>query len=816
MRLKRSKMKQNRPPSAIAVLLPLLATVVAADVQPGLAQEAERSGVRAPAQTVSAAAETAPRAGRTPHSEALRLRYAGPAAWWNEALPVGNGRMGAMVFGNVTHERVQFNEQTLWTGTSQSQGWLDPQRRNEGTRNGAMGDYQPFGDVFLRFPVAPGACADYCRELDLNTAIATTRYRAGGVTFTREVFASHPDRVVVIRLTADRPASLSFQVALKDAARRPLAPAPTASSEPERQLSFTGKLSRPPQAPAGDLRWNDMAYQAALRVLSEGGSVTVTNREFAVVAADAVTLLLAAETDYAADPRANYRGSPPAPKVAGVLDRAAKKAYASLRAAHVADHQALFDRVSLDLGGHERDALPTDQRLAEYKAGARDRALEALLFQFGRYLMIASARPGGLPANLQGLWNENPAPAWYSGYTHNINVEMNNWLAETANLPECAEPLFDWIENLALGTQLNPDPKLRTDLGWVMYSTHNPLGGNSGWAFHRPGSAWLSQHMWEHYAFGGDKAFLRTRAYPQLRELTRMWDAHLVEGPNGKLITPDGWSPEHGPVCGPDGKITIKEGDRTLQPGASYDQQIVWDLFSNFIEASKELGVDEGFRARMSERRARLLGPQVGRWGQIQEWMQDVDDPKLDYRHIGHLFALHPGRQISPLATPEWAAAAKVTLDAHSDRGCGWSRAWKICFRARLHDGEAAARVVRTALEYVPANGSRGSGTYPNLFGAGPPFQIDANFGYTAGVCEMLLQSHQRDEHGQWLVHLLPALPSAWPNGSVKGLRARGGLTVDLVWEAGSVKSYRLTSAQPKQVRVRIKDSVIPAVAEVP
>jgi alpha-L-fucosidase 2 len=749
----------------------------------------------------ASAADPAPSGVVLPESRTV-LWYRQPATAWNEALPVGNGRMGAMVFGGVTNERVQFNEQTLWTGTNASQKVFG---HNKG--DGAMGDYQPFGDVFLRFPTAHDAPADYRRELDLHTAIATTRYRAGAVTFTREIFASHPDRVVVIRLTADQPASLSFGIALKDVQRRQLDPVLTTVSEPGRQLSFSGHLSRPAKAPPGDLRWNHLAYHAALRVLPEGGTVTVTNGEFAITGADAVTVLLAAATDYAADPRRNFRGESPGPRVAAALDRAAQKPYTRLRADHVADHQALFGRVTLDLGDHDRDLLPTDQRLIEYKAGARDRALEALLFQFGRYVTIGSVRPGGLPANLQGLWNENPAPAWYSGYTHNINVQMNNWLTETANLPECASPLFDWIETIALSTKLNPDPKLRTDLGWIMYSTHNPLGGNSGWAFHRPGSAWLSQHFWEHYAFGGDREFLRKRAYPQLRELTRMWDAHLVQGPNGKLITPDGWSPEHGPVRGPDGKIVIKEGDRSPQPGASYDQQIIWDLFSNFIEASQELGLDADLRARITERRARLLGPQVGRWGQIREWMEDVDDPKMVYRHIGQLFALHPGRQISPFTTPDWAKAAKVTLGAYGDGSVGWSRAWKICFRARLHDGDAAARVVRTTLEYVPAN-ARGSGTHPNLFGAGPPFQMDANFGYTAGVCEMLLQSHLRDPQGNWEIHLLPALPSSWKNGEVTGLRARGGVTVDIAWQDGKVTRYGLCAQQPKQIPVRVNGQV--------
>jgi alpha-L-fucosidase 2 len=726
-----------------------------------------------------------------------KLWHDKPAGHWLEALPVGNGRMGAMVFGGASNERIQFNEQTLWTGINASQKLFG---HNIG--DGAMGDYQPFGDVFLRFPEEHAKHTGFRRELDLRTAIATTRYQVRGVTFTREVFASHPDRVVVMRLTADKAAGLSFQIALKDVQRRQRPPVATNVSEAIHELSFSGKLSRPPKAQAGDLRWNDMAYQASLRVIADGGEVTGANGELAVTNADAVTILLAAATDYDRDPNKKFRGEAPAPKVAAALHQAAKKPYTQLRADHVADHQSLFGRVSLDLGDHDRNALPTDRRLIEYKSGKRDNALEALLFNFGRYVTIASVRPGGLPANLQGLWNDNPAPAWYSGYTHNMNVQMNNWLTETANLPECAEPLFDWIENIELGTRLNPDPRLRTDLGWIMYSTHNPVGGNSGWGLHRPGSAWLSQHFWEHYAFGGDKEFLRKRAYPQLRELTRMWDARLIDGPDGKLVTPDGWSPEHAPVRGPDGKITIKEGDRTPLPGVSYDQQIIWDLFTNFIEASRTLGVDDELRARITERRARLLGPKVGRWGQIQEWMEDVDDPKLVYRHIGHLFGLHPGRQISPVTMPEWAKAAKVTLDAQGDKSVGWSRAWKICFRARLHDGEAAARVVRSVLEYVPAK-TNGSGTHPNLFGAGPPFQMDANFGYTAGVAEMLVQSHIRSEDGRREIHLLPALPDSWPSGEVTGLRARDGFTVDQKWVKGTLVSATITSKLGRPFRIR-------------
>jgi alpha-L-fucosidase 2 len=733
------------------------------------------------------------------------LWYDKPAEHWNEALPVGNGRMGAMVFGGLVEERLQFNEQTLWTGTNRTQDWMDPTRTSEKNRDGAMGAYQPFGDVRLTFPAEHGSAADYRRALDLETGTASTGYRVGDVRYTREVFASHPDRVIVIRLTADKPASVSFKAALRDTERGLLAAAKTTASEG--RLDFAGKLSRPEKANVRDLSWNDMAYHAALRIVAEGGKTEIVDGQISVTGADAVTLLLAAATDYIQDPDRQYRGELPKPKVDSAIEQASAQSFTQLRQKHLADYQALFGRVSLRLQETVNSSLPTERRLIEYGKGAEDPALEALLFQYGRYLLISCSRPGGLPANLQGLWNYEVQPAWYSGYTTNINVEMCYWPAETANLAECAFPLFDWLEVMAAAQQYNPDPKLRTELGWLIYSTNNPLGGNSGWAIHLPGSAWLAQHFWEAWAFGEDKEFLKTRAYPMLRELTRMWDARLVEGPDGKLITPDGWSPEHGPVRRDDGSVYIKEGDRTPQPGASYDQQIIWDLFTNFIEASEVLGTDAELRERIIERRGQLLGPKIGRWGQLQEWMEDVDDPKDNHRHLSHLYALHPGRQISPLTTPDLAEAIRVTLNSRADGSVGWSRAWKLCFWARLHDGDRAGKLLRSVLQYVPAN-ARKSGTLPNLFGSGPPFQIEANFGYTAGVAEMLLQSHLQDEHGQWLIDLLPALPPSWKEGQVKGLRARGGLTVDIAWKDGSVIGYKMYSAQPRKLTLRVNGKI--------
>ncbi len=691
------------------------------------------------------------------------LWYDKPAANWTEALPVGNGSLGGMVFGGTDTERIQFNEQTLWTGDEIK-----------------MGAYQPFGDLLIDAPDLTEA-THYRRELDLSNAVHHTGFSSNGISFIREVFSSHPDKVMVIRLTADQPGAVSGIIRLTDAHKAII-------SASGNTITATGTLE------------NGLIYESRVQVLTEKGKLTVSGNNLTLTGADAASILLTAATDFANSPQQNWRGEKPGPKLDRILAAASGKSFGQLKADHIADYQSLFGRVTANFGPSSDD-LPTDQRLISYQK-TYDPGLDALFFQYARYLMIGSSRPGGLPANLQGIWNQDMKPAWYSGYTTNINVEMNYWLAEPANLSECHQPFFDWLRNLSTVRKKNAQPAIAAKRGWTAYSTNNPMGGNSTWGIHRPGPAWMTQHLWTHYEFTGDKEFLKNRAYPALKELVEYWEDFLVEGPGGELISPAGWSPEHGPVKKGD-KIVLQEGNRDPQPGASYDQQIVWDLFTNYIDASEDLGVDPAYRAKVSAMRDKLLGPQIGRWGQIQEWMQDVDDPKNKHRHVSHLFAVHPGRQINPVSTPELAAAAKVSLNARGDAGTGWSKAWKINFWARLADGNHAHKILKGLLAPVGKGGS----THNNLFNSHPPFQIDGNFGSTSGITEMLLQSHVR-KNGIYLIDLLPALPEVWKNGTITGLRARGGFNVDLAWRNGKLAKAVITSEKGGKADLRANGKV--------
>ena len=536
-----------------------------------------------------------------------------PAAeWQKEVFPLGNGRLGGTIFGGVAEEQIQFNVDSLWTGDENLKGsYRDP----------GMGHYQNFGDLYIELN-AKGAETNYRRELNLSTAVSRVSYEQDGTEFVRETFCSHPDQVIVSRLTASAKGKYSGRIRLDGGREEETAAA-------DGRLSFSGTLD------------NGMDYEAQVLVAAEGGSLKPDGDGLVFSACDSLTITLAAGTSYIMDYAKGWKGEHPHALVTKQAEAASKQPWATLLERHVKDHQSLYKRVAIDLGTTDQAllALPIDGRLAAIKEGKADPDLEELLFQYGRYLLIGSSRPGTLPANLQGIWNHvNKAP-WHSDYHSNINLQMNYWPAEQTNLAECHTPLFDMLtaslEPFRKGTKLAYGDDIR---GFTIRTSHNPFGG-MGWKWNIPASAWYARHYWEHYEFGRDRKFLETVAYPFMKEVCHYWEDHLKELPDGRLVAPDGWSPEHGPV----------------EDGVAHDQQIIWDLFSNTIEAAQELGTDADYCKKLTAMRDKLAGPQIGKWGQLQEWMVDRDDPKDQHRHISHMYALHPGRQISPLTTPEFA-----------------------------------------------------------------------------------------------------------------------------------------------------------------
>lgn len=745
-----------------------------------------------------------------------KLWYNAPATVWEEALPIGNGRIGAMVYGNPLQEVYQLNEESIWSGYPQD--WNNPKAANalpqvreavdrgdyakasELWKANAQGPYtaryQPMANLMLD-QLTRGEARNLYRELNISNALSTVTYEADGVKYRRTSFISYPDQVMVIKIAADRPQAVSLHIRLNSLLRY------TVQTKGEKTLILNGKAPAyvanrdydPHQVVYDDKRGTQFKVQVEL--LPDGGHCEANDSALTVRNANEVVLLLSAVTDFG-----NKK----------MTLKKCKRPYQELLQRHTDDHQQLFNRLQLSLGTEnlQKEALPTNERLKSFEQDPTDNGLTELYYQYGRYLLIASSRPGGLPANLQGIWNRHVQPPWGSNYTTNINTEMNYWPAEITNLPECFLPLSDFIGRLAVNGAQTAKVNYGINRGWLAHHNSDvwaqtaPTGGYDSdpkgaprWSCWPMAGVWLCQHLWEHYAFGGDKKYLSKTAYPLMKGAAEFLLQWLQKDPEtGYWITNPSTSPENR------FRYIDKEGKKQngeISRSSGMDLGLAWDLLTNCIEASTVLDTDKAFRQQCMDVRANLQPFRIGSKGQLLEWDKEFEETDPNHRHVSHLFALHPGRQIIPEQQPELAAACQRTLEIRGDGGTGWAMAWKINFWARLRDGNHAFGILKNGLRYVDATqvSVRGGGTYANLFDAHPPFQIDGNFGGTAGITEMLLQSHAG------YIHLLPALPDNWQSGSIKGVRARGGFTIDMEWKESRITRLSVTSHSGGTCRIR-------------